>query len=52
MDSMDSQTYQGDFYTILVLNDEDLFMESTNEECDHQESPPQVKVQLIGKKSQ
>ena len=50
---MDSQTHQGGFYTNLVLNDEDTFIESTNEECEHQESPPQVKVhELTDKKSQ
>jgi hypothetical protein len=57
---MDSQTHQGGFYTNLVLNDEDTFIEFTNKECEHQESPPQVEVQppqvevheLTGKKSQ
>jgi hypothetical protein len=41
---MDSQTHQGGFYTNLVLNDEDTFIEFTNKECEHQESPPQVEV--------
>ena len=50
---MDSQTHQGGFYTNLVLNDEDTFIEFTNKECEHQESPPQVEVhELIGKKTQ
>jgi hypothetical protein len=48
---MDSQTHQGSYYTNLVLNDDDLFIESTNEECEHQESSPYVKVQPTGKKT-